>query len=130
MAASMQGSVLLIKIPPKVWRPKQVTRFVHVDTYYDIGDRVFDYEQYGNAVFRPLEKWTVSKRDGLILYDDKVDNDEFREYIRIGKYASHINKTTITGIVNKYWDCFCKRGARRPILNYEFSIDTGTAKTR
>ena len=31
-------------------------------------------------------------------------------------------------IVKKYWNCFCKKGARRPILNYEFSIDNGTAK--
>ena len=31
-------------------------------------------------------------------------------------------------MVKKYWDSFCKKGARRHILNYEFSIDTGTAK--
>ena len=34
----------------------------------------------------------------------------------------------ILGIVKKYWDYFCKRGAHRTILNYEFSIDTGSAK--
>ena len=30
--------------------------------------------------------------------------------------------------MKKYLDCFYKRGTRRPILNYEFSIDMGSAK--
>ena len=34
----MQGLVLLINIPPKVWRPKQINKFVPTDTYDDIQD--------------------------------------------------------------------------------------------
>ena len=63
MTSSMQGSVLLINIPSKVWRPKKVSKFIPADNYDDIEDGVFDYKQYGNAVFRPLEEWTDAKRD-------------------------------------------------------------------
>ena len=128
MTSSMQGSVLLINIPSKVWQPKQVNKFIPTDNYDDIGDGVFDYKQYGNAAFRPLEKWTDAKRDDIIQYNDKVDKKEFLKHIRIGDCASRERKSTITGIVKKYWDCFCKRGARRPILNYEFAIDTCSSK--
>ena len=44
------------------------------------------------------------------------------------KKASQAHRLHIHGIVKKYWDCFCKRGARRPILVYDFLIDTGSAK--
>ena len=53
---------------------------------------------------------------------------EMEKNIRIGKDAPQARRSHILGIVKKYWDYFCKRGARRPILNYEFSIDTGSAK--
>ena len=34
----------------------------------------------------------------------------------------------IVRIVRKYCDCFCKRGAKCTILDYEFTVDTGAAK--
>ena len=30
-------------------------------------------------------------------------------------------------LIIKYWDCFCAKGARRTILDYEFVIDTGSS---
>ena len=35
----------------------------------------------------------------------------------------------VNSIVNKYWDSFCKEGAKRTILGYEFPIDTGNTKS-
>ena len=34
----------------------------------------------------------------------------------------------VISLVKKYWDCFCKDGAKRTILGYELSIETGNAK--
>ena len=34
----------------------------------------------------------------------------------------------ITNVIIKYWYCFFKEGAWRPILDYNFIIDTGTVK--
>ena len=50
------------------------------------------------------------------------------ENLKIGKNIDDPNRNDIIQIIQKYWDCFCKEGARRIILGYEFSIDTGDSK--
>ena len=39
-----------------------------------------------------------------------------------------MHKSEIKELIVKYWDCFCQKGACRPILDYEFTIDTGASK--
>ena len=124
----MQGSIILISIPPKVWIPKQINQYVPVDDLSDIEEGVFDYKQYGKTIFRPALRWQDRKRDDIIEYDASIDAVEMDKHIKIGKCVSHEHKSIIHGIVKKYWDCFCNRGARRPIISYEFSINTDTAK--
>ena len=38
------------------------------------------------------------------------------------------HKDALIFAIKKYWDIFCKEGARRTILDYEFSIDTTVSK--
>ena len=105
-----------------------VNNYSPVDALDDIEEGVFDYKQYSNAIYCPRKLCKDIKRDDYIMYDKQKDKAEFDANIRIVKDATHAHQNTITGIVKKYWDCFCKIGARRPILEYEFAIDTGTAK--
>ncbi|MGH7974524.1 MAG: hypothetical protein ACREBR_03270 [bacterium] len=41
--------------------------------------------------------------------------------------ASTLQKCLLA-IIKNYWDCFYEEGARRPILGFEFCIDTGSAQ--
>ena len=45
--------------------------------------------------------------------------------MHIGNVASEADIDIIKDIIKEYWDCFCERGCHRPILDYEFGIDTG-----
>ena len=105
-----------------------VNNYTPIEEMEDVGNGEFDYQQYGNAIYRPRKLCKDLKRTDHIIYDEKRDKLEFDSNIRIAKEATNAQRNTITGIVQKYWDCFCKVGARRPILDYEFAIDTGTAK--
>ena len=105
-----------------------INKYTPLDSTNDIEEGVFDYHRYGKTVFRPATKLKDSTREDYITFDPEVDMAELDNNIRIGECVAHNHIATINGIVKKYWDCFCKRGARRPILNYEFGIDTGTAK--
>ena len=48
--------------------------------------------------------------------------------MKICKNVDDPTRDDIIQIIQKYWDCFCKEGARRTILGYEFGIDTGDSK--
>ena len=111
-----------------MWRPKVINRYIPTDYSSDIDEGIFDYKCYGKAVFRPIFQWKDTDRQDLISYQENKDSEELHAHIKIGEDASNEHKSTIINLVKKYWDSFCKKGARRHILNYEFSIDTGTAK--
>ena len=93
----------------------------------DIDDGVFDFSNYGNAVFRPTMDWKDHIRDDVIPFQS-LDQVELDLDLRMGDEADEDTKLEVVRIIKKYWDSFCKRGAKRTVLGYEFAIDTGTAK--
>ena len=48
--------------------------------------------------------------------------------MKIGKNVDEPTRDDIIHIIQKYWDCFCKEGARTTILGYEFVIYTSDSK--
>ena len=121
-------NVLMIKLPPKIWRPKPENKYVPVDYSDDIDEGVFDYSHHGRAVYRPKIKWADRDRDDVIVFDPNKDMVELMDNLHIGDTVDQKYKNEIIDIVKEYWDCFCARGACRTILDYEFAIDTGSSK--
>ena len=72
----MRGDVLLITIPPKVWRPKVINRYIPIDYSSDIDEGVFDYKCYGKAVFRPIVSWNDTERQDIIFYQEDEDSEK------------------------------------------------------
>ena len=64
----------------------------------------------------------------ILSFDTSADTKELKEGIRIGQSVSATVNEQIISHVQKYRDCFCKKGTYRPILGYEFTLDTGTSK--
>ena len=48
--------------------------------------------------------------------------------LRLGTSLDSDCQATVRNLIIKYWDCFVKEGAKRPILGYKFGIDTSGAK--
>ena len=117
----------MINIPPKIYRPKPENKYIPLDYGTEIDDGVFDYAHYGKTVFRPSKRWADKERDDLIAFDEENDLAELMQNLKVGKTVSPIYKSKIISIIKQYWDCFCARGARRTILDYEFCIDTGAS---
>ena len=77
----------------------------------DIDDGFFDVSNYGNAVFRPKMDWQDHVRDDIITFES-TDQTELDLDLRMGDEADDITKTEVIRIIMKYWDSFCKRGAK------------------
>ena len=119
----------VIDVPPKIWRLKSQNRYITIDYGNDIDDVVFEYSHHGRAIFHPSVRWANSLQSDIILFDMKLDMAELLANISVGGNILLVYKTRIQELIIKYWDCFCKRGAKRTILDYEFSIDTGASKS-
>lgn len=120
------ADTLVIDVPPKIWRPKQKNYFQPQETLHDVDEGVFMFEKLGKCVFKLSEQWKDSERDDVIEFNPEKDEEELQKNFKIGTTVEPKVKERITELIKKYWDCFCSEGARRPILGYEFSINTGT----
>ena len=83
----------------------------------------------GKTVFKPTKFQPVPARHDIITFgDEDEDEAELEKHFKLGASATPESKSKILRLVQKYWDCFCKRGARRTIIGYEFGVDTGASK--
>ena len=57
----------MIEVPPKIWRPKVVSRYTTplLDDD-DIGD-ILDYGQYGKCVYKPDFDWSEALSEVILL---------------------------------------------------------------
>ena len=85
------------------------------------------------TVFKQKNITQVEGRNDIIYFGGKdggmkeLDGKELDANLKIGPSASPEQRQQIIGIIKKHWDCFCKRGAKRTILGFEFGIDTGAS---
>ena len=122
------GKISLIEVPPKIWRPKQTNHYSSNDTYDDIDEDTFAYKPIKNTVYKLKLNWEDHPRSDIIQFNKSDDTTELMKAIKIGSSINNSVQQRIISIVQKYWDCFAMKGARRTIIGYEFGIDTGDAK--
>ena len=119
----------MIEVPPKIWRPKMVSKYTTPDyADNDLGD-ILDYSKFGRCVYRSDIKWDSGvRRMDRILFDEKEHAKELDKDLKLGPSICDQSKQDVVAVIKKYWDCFVTVGAKRTILGYEFGIDTSGAK--
>ena len=116
----------MIEVPARVWRPRVVSRYTTLEYHGDNVNRVLDYSQYGNCLYRTDLSWSDdSVRNDSIHFDGDDHTTELNQGLRFDPTIDASTQDTIVDIIKKFWDYFVKEGAQRPILGYEFIIDTG-----
>ena len=119
----------MIEVPAKIWRPKVVSKYTTPEYYSDDLDSILDYAQYGNCVYKNNLVWADnSDRTDIIKYNDKEHWAELKKDLRMDESIDDATQSSIIKIIQQFWDCFIKIGAKRTILGYEFGIDTGGSK--
>ena len=88
---------------------------------------MFDFQQCGKAVNRPKKSWEEGGHKKLTTINYEKHNKELQKHIKFNSRVIPEIKEQLSAIVNKYWDCFCKEGAKIIIMGYQFSINTGNA---
>lgn len=91
----------------------------------DVDDGVFDYTPYGKCVFKPTPTWTPGTRTDLIHFNQERDMPTLLADLKIGSSVDAAARNELIEVIKDHWDCFAKEGVRRPIIGYEFAIDTG-----
>ena len=119
----------MVEVPAKIWRPKVVSRYTTPEYHGDDVDGILDYGQFGKCVYKGnLSRTDDSGREDIIFFDCHAHNAELQKGLRFDDSIDDNTRRVIVNIIKKYWDCFVQDGTHRPILGYEFGIDTDGAK--
>ena len=92
-----RGSIHVIEVPPKFWRPKQVNKYVPLEYADDIKEGVFDFLHYGKTVFRPNIQWKDRVCDDIILYDKSAHEEEITLDLKDEMEALHFRMPSLSG---------------------------------
>ena len=90
-------------------------------------DDILDFKKYGKYLYKP-QKWRGIQCDDTILWDSILYNGEFTMDCKIGFEIPLEARKTIVNLIQANLDYFTERRSYRPILGYEFLIDTGNSK--
>ena len=74
---------MLIQVPPKIRRPKVKNRYIFPDYAYDIDERVFDFQHYNKAVYKPEQSWEEGKCTDEITFNAKEHNEELQKHTKL-----------------------------------------------
>ena len=120
------ASTFVIEVPPKIWRPKPLDKYVPIDYSNDIDESVFEFEQFGKAICHPPEPF-INVRTDIHVWEKERDSPEFNKNFVIGLDVAPEIRDKIVDIIESHWDCFYGAGVQFPILYFEFAIDTGAS---
>ena len=113
----------VIDVPRKKNLKKIISQFEPETAYDDVDEGFFIFRQYGRAIFRS-KPWEPGVRTDIIHFNKEHDLP-LLDNLKIRDSAPKPAKKMITDLIIAYWDCFAEEGIKRPILGFEFAIDTG-----
>ena len=98
--SAYRGSICLSEVPPKLWRPKMVSKYTIPEYFDDAIDDILDYGQFSNCVYKPkFERESGKPREILIIYDDTIHKAELEKDLKFGQTVDSSTKQEITQLI-------------------------------
>ena len=117
----------MIELPAKHWRPKPISKYTPEPSYTDVDDEIFVFLPYGRALAKVGYNHACTRTD-IIQWSQPLHQKEFDSVITItSPTLPEKIRVKLTCIIQSNWDAFVAEGVIRPVIGYEFCIDTGTA---
>ena len=93
----------------------------------DVDDDLYIFKPLGKSI-KCAASWTPRPRSDVIPWNISLFQEELDNNFNIGSTTDESNRNAVIQIIKDNWDSFCEVGAARPMLDFEFCIDTGDAK--
>ena len=84
-------------------------------------------KHFGKAIKRS-PTWTPRPRTDLNFWNESSFLAELTKDLTIDATIDPTIKHSIPTIIQDNWDSLCEEGASRPMVDFEFCIDTGDSK--
>ena len=93
---------MLTEVPLEVWRPKVQNKYITPDYTNDVDEGVFDFEQYGKALYRPQQTWKEGSDKNLITFNNDKNGKELNKHIKLNSRVTLGVRERLTLILKTY----------------------------
>ena len=94
----------------------------------DIDDDFYVTPQFGRTLRKSTPTNDVPPRTDLILWDPDKHQEFLDKNLKVPDDLDPALKAELLDIIKTHWDAFDPEGAGRPMLGFEFCIDTGASQ--
>ena len=120
--------VHVITVPPKIWRPKMKDKFIPLPPHPDVDEDLYLSPSCGLAIRRTKpHQPKITNRDDLLLWNECLHVPQLTKHLHLSNNIDPEVQDTIFQVIKDNWDAFDEHGVNRPVLEYEFCIDTGAS---
>ena len=120
--------VHIITVPPKIWRPKMKYKFIPLPPHPDVDEDLYLSPSCGLAIRRiKPHPPKITNRDDLLLLNECLHAPQLTKHLHLSNSIDAEVQDTILQVIKDNWDAFDEHGVNRPVLGYEFCIDTGAS---
>ena len=124
-ANSSVATALAIHLPPKKWKPKQISKYRSVNYGAELPDEAFCLPRYGRSLYIGAPRPLIPERDDIIPFSAELHSELLEKSLKVGENCPADVRDAIIDIHKRHWDAFDPSGVRRPILGFQYVIDTG-----
>ena len=114
--------ISVIKVPPKFLRKKHVNKYSPL-LYDDVDEDLYVFKSFGKSIKR-TRNFSHRPRSDFIIWNKLIDEAELVRDLHIRQDIDATIRQSIIKMIQDNWNSFCERGVSRPMLEFEFFIDT------
>ena len=101
-------------------------RFIPDQTLTDVDDDLFLFPSYGSTIRRTISlPPPITTKLDLIIWKERIHQSQLDKYLHLSTNIDPTVSDTILRVIRDHWDAFDEKGVNRPVIGYEFCVDTG-----
>ena len=127
LSSPLTTVINIISVPPKIWRSKTKNKYKPMD-FIDVDKDLYTFIHYGKTT-KHTPSWISRPRSEIILWRSSLFQQELEGNFVLEFTTDDFTHRSVLRIIHDNWDYFCQFGVARPILDSEFCVNTGDAKT-
>ena len=94
----------------------------------DVDEDIYIFKTYGKTM-KHTPSWTPRPRFDIISWNSSLYQHHLYGNVNIDSMTDNFTRQYFLQIIKDSWDYFCEVGASQSMLDFEFCINTGNAKT-
>ena len=124
-ASSSATTALATRLPPRKWKPKQISRGRSVNYGAELPDKAFCPPWRGCSLCAGAPRPLTPERNDVTPFSAELHSELLEKSLKVGESCPADVCDAIVDIHKRHWDALGPSGVRRSILGFQRAVGAG-----